>query len=63
MKDLINAITVSEVKQALLQYPESLSHDYLNGKSFQVHVLFRANDLKMSVNEIIADFKKINGVK
>lgn len=61
MKDLVNSMIVLNVKEALSKF-EQFDKGYLASSAFKFHVLFRANDLKMTVNEIIYDFKKINGI-
>ena len=67
MKDLINITTIHAVRTALintrLNDKDENNESFLEGECFKNYVLFSANDLNMTVLEIIADLKKMNGIK
>lgn len=64
MKELEKAITLDQVREALKPYNEFQDENegsYLDTKSFAFAVEFESQS--KSVNEIIAGFKKMNGIK
>lgn len=59
---LIQAISTEEVRNALKAYPE-FEASYLDSEIFSDQVAYRVFELNMSVNEIVNEFKFINGIK
>ncbi len=61
MKELSRRITLDQVSQALSQYPNHIDPEYLASNAFAMAVEFESQT--KTVNEIIAEFKRQNGIK